>query len=267
VTRINPYFANFTYIDNSGASMYHGATFQVRHLVGAGLSMQLAYSIGKTMSFQDSTGGGTGSTAGPIIDAWNLRRQYGLAEFDVPQRIAASFVYNIPGPQRSGVAGALLRGWEFSGIFTAQKGYPQTVTDGAFDFNNDLTFYDVPDAPTTKFGGWNRSNYITGNTLVASAFPLPPQDANGNFLREGNLGRTTYRGPGFVQTDLAFHRNFKIPWFLSEKANLQLRWQAYNAFNRVNPSGWSTDINAATFGRTTGSYIPRTMEITARLTF
>ena len=267
VNRINPYFAGVGYIDNSGFSLYNGATFQVRHLVGSGLSTQLAYTIGKDMSIQDSTSGGTGSTTGAIIDAWNYRRQYGISEIDVPQRLAASFVYNIPGVSRSGFAGQLTRGWEVSGILTLQKGYPQTVINSALDFNNDLTFNDVPDAPLTKFGSWNRSDYINGTTLTASAFPLPPKDASGSYLREGNLGRDTYRGPGFAQTDLAIHRNMKLPWFFGEKANLQLRLQAYNAFNRVNPTGWVTDIAQATFGKATASYIPRTLEITARFTF
>ncbi|MBZ5583799.1 MAG: TonB-dependent receptor [Acidobacteriia bacterium] len=267
VNRPNPFFSSFEYIDNSAFSMYQGGTLQVRHRFSKGLAMQAAYTIGKALDEEGSTSVGEGGTQGAIIDAWNLRRQYGLSENDIPQRLAASFVYNIPSPKLSNrILNRVVGGWEFSGILTLQKGEPQTVTNSNYDFNNDLTFYDVPDAPLTHFGGWSRGNYVNGTTLTASAFPLPPGGA-GNWLREGNLGRNTYRGPGFAQQDLAFAKNNALPWAFKETANLQLRFEMYNAFNRVNATGWVTNMASGAFGRTTGSFIPRTLQLTARLTF
>jgi hypothetical protein len=130
----------------------------------------------------------------------------------------------------------------------------------------DLTNYDVPNAPTTTFPSWSRFNYINGTTFHTTDFPISP-DGGKTFIPEGNLGRNTYRGPGLAQQDLAIHKNTSLPWLFGEKANLQLRLEAFNAFNRVNPTTWTTGLASATFGKTTASFIARTLELTARITF
>jgi len=83
-------------------------------------------------------------------------------------------------------------------VLLLQSGRPYSVLVTKRDYNNDAAFVDKPDAPSQKFGGWSRSDYIKG-TFKASDFPAPPPG------REGNLGRSAYRGslckPG-LQPDL-----------------------------------------------------------------
>jgi hypothetical protein len=55
-------------------------------------------------------------------------------------------------------------------------------------------------------------------------FPLPVLGT------DGNLGPGTFRGPGFAQVDLSLSKKFVF----TEALSLQLRFDAYNAFNRVN---------------------------------
>ena len=50
---------------------------------------------------------------------------------------------------------------------------------------------------------------------------------------DGNLGRNTYEGPGFANLDFSLFKNFKIPQ-INEQSMLQLRFEFFNMFNRVN---------------------------------
>lgn len=59
-------------------------------------------------------------------------------------------------------------------------------------------------------------------------------------------------------------RNFKLG---EDRAQLQVRAEAYNAFNRVNLNGISNNMNATTFGRVTGTGAARRFQFGARLSF
>jgi hypothetical protein len=84
---------------------------------------------------------------------------------------------------------------------------------------------------------------------------------------EGNLGRNTFRGPGFAQTDAALAKNTHIPWFPGEGADFQVRLDLFNAFNRVNLQNWDTNLADGTFGKALGASQARTLQVGAKLTF
>ena len=90
-----------------------------------------------------------------------------------------------------------------------------------------------------------------------SAFPapLPGQD--------GNLGRNTYRGPGFAQTDLSLAKEFNI----TERVKAKLRADAFNAFNRVNLNNPVVDLSNANFGKSTGTNTARMIQLGLRINF
>jgi len=71
------------------------------------------------------------------------------------------------------------------------------------DYNNDACSWNKPDAPATPSSGAGaRSDFINGTFKVAD-FPVPPRDpVTGAYLREGNIGRDVYRGPGLAQFDV-----------------------------------------------------------------
>jgi hypothetical protein len=85
--------------------------------------------------------------------------------------------------------------------------------------------------------------------------------------QEGNLGRNTYHGPGLAQVDLSLLKNFPIPWFLHEGAKLQFRAESYNLLNRVNLSGFDTNLADGTFGMATSTFTPRSFQFAARIEF
>jgi hypothetical protein len=95
---------------------------------------------------------------------------------------------------------------------------------------------------------------------------------------EGNGGRNTVEGPGFVQVDSALEKNTTVPWFQSERAKLQFRVDMYNVFNHKNLQGWDTNLAdgsidpqtgaiTGTFGKISGQGQARTLQLQAQLRF
>ncbi|HJZ98287.1 MAG TPA: TonB-dependent receptor [Candidatus Solibacter sp.] len=265
----NQSFSNISMIQSTSNSIYHGATLSVKRSLGSGLMLQGSYTYGKAI---DDTDGETGTTSWQ--NAWNRRAERGLAGFDVRHRLNLVGVWNMPFFKQKGsmpVAHWLLGGWQLSGLAIFDNGTPLTVTNGAAfrfdstgklnvggDFNADNTGGDRPNAPTTQIqtSGWSKQQFLNG-IMPASAFgtPAPGQD--------GNLGRTTYRGPGFAQTDLSLAKGFS----LTERLRMNFRADAFNAFNRVNLSNPSMDLSSTNFGKSTGTNTARLFQLGLRLSF
>ncbi|MBC8166655.1 MAG: hypothetical protein H7Y20_12375 [Bryobacteraceae bacterium] len=100
---------------------------------------------------------------------------------------------------------------------------------------------------------------VIGEWLNRAAF-RPGGATLGTF---GNLGRNTFRGPGYASVDLGMFKKFVI----AERVNAMLRFEAFNALNRVNLGGPNTTQNNANFMRTTSADDPRILQIALRLTF
>jgi hypothetical protein len=206
-----------------------------------------------------------------VIDAYDIAAQRGLSSQDTPKQLSFNGLYLIPTPGvTNGVLKRIVGGWQISALGTLMSGFPATVytSNPHDDFNKDGFDYDLPNVPT--FGktlkGLHRSDYLKG-TFKASAFPLPV-DANGVPTgQEGTLGRNTFRGPGFAQVDSSLSKNASIPWFSSEKANLQFRLDLYNTFNRVNVQGWDTNLNDPNFGIAGGTAQARTLQLSTNFRF
>jgi hypothetical protein len=88
----------------------------------------------------------------------------------------------------------------------------------------------------------------------------------------GNAPRDVVRGPGTNNFDMTIFKNFPV----RERANLQLRFEAYNAFNHTQFSGMNTtaqfnpatgqQVNAA-FGTLTSARGARVGQASLRFSF
>jgi hypothetical protein len=275
--RLNPFFAGIGYTDNSGWAHYNGGTISLNKRFNRGYTFRTSYTFGKTLSVQDATGVGRDSLLAPIVDAYNINAQRGLAAFDIAKRLSFSLVYEVPKSLfGSRLASAVLGNWQLGAIGSFQDGYPFWVVAGQ-DINGDGAGPDMPLTPA--FGNskhTDRSGFLAG-FMTAADFPLPEctrRNATGacvGWARGGDLGRNTFRGPGLNLVDLSLGRSFGIPWFYGkEGARFQLRGEFYNLFNRVNldPRSVVTNLTAGVnFSRATGVFYPRTVQIGARIEF
>jgi hypothetical protein len=259
--RPNQFFSSITYTDNQGWSRYNGGTFTLTKKPTHGYSFQVSYTVGKTISVLDATGPGRDSSQAPVVDAYNLNAQRGLASFDIPQTLSFYTVWDLPklaGSNRwlRGVAG----GWELGTVTSLQAGYPATVTDSRTDFNNDGFFFDIPNALAGAHVQCDRGQFFSG-CLNPANFASP------SLGQEGNAGRNTFRGPGYANVDFSAGKSFHIPWSVKEGATFRIRAELYNLFNRVNFSNFDTNLADGTFGKSTAVFNPRTAQFSGRIEF
>ncbi len=286
--RLNPYFASVNYGDNSASSSYNGATVSLRKILSRNFTFQTSYTLGKAIDLVNAVGPGAGAVYAEVVDAYNVPFQRGLSPNDVRQKVALNFVTHLPSLSSMATPiRAVLGGWEASSLAVFQSGLPATIfTSASFvpvwnnpgcasavtagcqivgntggDYNGDGNTYDLPMRPSFSLNKtYSRSDYLTG-LFPASAFPAPPLG------QEGSVGRDTVHGPGFAQVDFTILKNFKTPWFTSEGSTLQFRAEFYNLFNRVNLNRFDGDITSGTFGKATGVFTPRSIQLGARLEF
>ena len=247
----NPSFSTITIRSSTSNSFYSGGTLQVKRAFQRGFTLQGAFTFGKAI---DDTGAAQ--------NVANQRAERSLTSFDAARKLTLIALWEMPFFKGKTWAYRILGGWQLSGFTTLQGGTPNTVTRGgsypAGDFNADNTAGDRPNAPLTdiKSSGWSRSEFLTG-ILKVTDFPRPAPGT------DGNLGRNTYRGPGFAETNLSLAKRFVV----TERVSMLLRLDSFNAFNRVNLNNPSLDLNSATFGRSTSASTSRAYQGGLRFQF
>jgi hypothetical protein len=273
--RLNPSFGNIDYGQSNLNSSYNGGNFAIRQRATHGLLYQAAYTFGKALDYGSSFSGGSVL----MVDVMNLRLNRGLADQHRAQKFAFSAIYEIPMPAQSALLKGIAGGWQLSGVGTFQSGGPFTVSCGdpfrpvydsagkivgnsGCDYNADGTNNDRPNMPV--FGNsidMSKQTLLRG-VFTRADFPVP------GLGKIGTLGRNTYTNPGLANVDLSLMKIFKTPWFVGrEDAQLQVRAEAYNAFNRVNLNGINSNMNASNFGRVTGTGAARRFQFALRLSF
>jgi hypothetical protein len=203
-------------------------------------------------------------------DQRNPRSNRGVSDFDRSHRFSVSYSYAIP---TFGSASRLAAGWQFSGFVQAQSGAPFSI------------FYPEPEAATpaalasvtTGSGGlfrlgFGRPSLAPGATLEdlrRSASDITTAYFNRDALASpgggfGNLGRNPLRGPRQVRFDVALSKETR----LTERVNLELRFEAFNLLNSVNfalPSGDMADSEFGQITNTVGG--PRSLQLGGRIRF
>jgi len=271
--RLNSSFGSIDYGQSNGMSAYTGGNFSLKKRFSRGLDFQAAYTVGKAKDSASSYGTGLN-----MVDMSNLKLNYGLSDFDVRHKLAASFVYDLPGP-KTGFLSKLAGGWQAGAIVILQKGGPYSVmcfdafvpildTSGNIignsgcDYNADGFNADYPGAPSFgRFKSGNKQEFLKG-IFTRSDFPVP------SLGQEGDLGRNSYIGPGYINTDFNIVKNTKIPWLWhDEAANIQLRGEFFNLFNNVNLQNPDGNLTSGTFGQSTGVYPARNIQIGLKVIF
>jgi hypothetical protein len=127
---------------------------------------------------------------------------------------------------------------------------------------------------TANSGTTVGENPIRANYTGAALYPSGTHNSNEWFNTAafatpapytfGNAGRNTMEGPGMQIADMALSREFR----LLESLHLQLRAEAFNAFNHTNYGTPNRFVNEPQFGTITMAMHPgREAQFSGRLTF
>jgi Carboxypeptidase regulatory-like domain/TonB-dependent Receptor Plug Domain len=122
-----------------GDHRYNSFQAQFRHSTSHGLLFQVSYTWSKLITNINGpeSGGGLeqagnilsgGATSNNVLD---FGQQYGPAAFNRSQRLIVSYTYDLPSKRKTGLGGALLSGWNISGVTILQNGEPFTIVDGS----------------------------------------------------------------------------------------------------------------------------------------
>jgi len=233
-------------------SNYNSLQVNVRKQWAKGFHVTLAYTFSKSLDETAEDGG--------FVTPYNFKQSYGPSSFDQKHMIVINHVYELPfGKGHSmlnngGAAGAILGGWQLSGIFRYFTGLPFTA--GAATTNADCASCSVvPEiVGTPQYPGL----YGPGQLYLSpSAFTLETVDTR------GNSGRDNLRGPGVTVYDANLVRKFHI----KERMTAEFRLEATNVTNHPEWGNPSATVNTATFGQITTANNPRQAQVAMRLTF
>ncbi|HME00051.1 MAG TPA: carboxypeptidase-like regulatory domain-containing protein [Terriglobia bacterium] len=274
---INQYYANIYFVpyrtysgittkENTGHSTYNALQFNYRHAFSHGLTFQTAYTWSHAIDNSTST-----YEQNFQIDDTNLSRWKATSDNNRAQVLVLNYVYDLPFLKNSSnhLAKSILGGWSVSGISTFFTGTPidfecappsgiNTGIGGTAKCNpvgamkiKKGTFNDPSYGPTPTWYDSSVENLLTAPQLLA----------NGEAGMFGYEGRNQLTGPGRNSTDLAFIKDFELPWFKGEHSTLEARGEMFNAFNHVSWQGVNTGCannnnvdGTLAFGRTCGFF-------------
>lgn len=228
-----PGYGNINTVESSGDSIYHGLLVKAEKRFTQGLSFLLSYTFSKAIENSgspalDSTPAGTDQPQDPR----NLRLDRGLSPNDVRHRFVYSYVYELPfGKGKPFLTNLnrgldlILGGWQMNGVTTLQSGRHFTVIN-SFDVSNTGT--SNPRADQLRDYHLPRDQRTVSRFIDTSAFAVQAP------FSYGNAGRNSVEGPGQVNFDMSFFKNFVLNRDSSgnfRPNTIQFRAEFFNIFN------------------------------------
>lgn len=252
--RPNPAMGQGNYLCSCQNTSYASWQTSLRKRYSKNLTFDVHYTWSKALSY---TGGDTGASFsgdsfGAVQDFFDIRSNRGPSAGDTTHRVVADWVYDLPTfTNRNAFLKYGLGGWQLSGIFSARSGGALTITQNGLTSRPDYIGGEAINP------NWNSD----AQYLNKSAFQLVPLGAGGNPIRPGNVGVGAIRGPAFWGVDISLAKNIPI----TERMKLQLRADAFNAFNYTPYNGLNLNSNSAAFGLLTSNAGSRQIQLNARL--
>lgn len=276
---------------DAGVSYYDALLLTVSHQFSHGLFLKAAYTFSKAIDNVESqsgfepTVGASGNQFLPSLDK-------GLSNFDVPQRLVLTYVYNLPSPKLAWFT-PITSNWSFSGLTTLQSGTADEVDQfTGLSFSGTDGFAVVTPACKLTTGGnvsTHLQNYLNAS-CVSTTMPLTSGETFGPLSPFEGPGTQTYTvdpgnpsAIGYLQghsTRGYFFDPFQTRWDMAvtktipfaswgEGRNLQLRAEAFKVFNTPIFAAPDAFVGIPGFGQisSTTDHTGRQLQLALRLNF
>jgi hypothetical protein len=283
-------FRTVTVFQSSGGSNYNGLVLTYKHQFTSGI-VNVNYSYSKALDESEGLDPFNFNTNTSIRfqeDPGNLRRNYGPADWSVTHYLSANYVWTVP--VRKALMGhgwaPLVDGWQVAGTVFFRTGLPYTVIDSSAPPAQSSAFSYGSTVFATYLGSSVGQAYMPCGGVKAQ-LPTPHTCLNPSLFETdfseagfGNLGRNSFVGPHFFDTDFTVMKMTKIPHW--ERGQLGIGAQFFNLFNHANFDQPVADVASSSFGHTIlqvasptsilGSFLggdnsPRLIQIKAQIVF
>jgi hypothetical protein len=239
--------SNITRLEKDGWFHYRALQTKLEKRFGHGLSALAAYAWSRTRSLE-----------GGYQDYDNQAAEVGPASTDRTHHFVASGVYQLPfgrdrrfGREWRGWVEAAFGGWSVSPIVTLTSGAPLDLTVNGNPSNSNGT-----DRPNVV-GDWELDDPTVERWFNTAAFV-----ANAPFTF-GDAPKNLLRGPGYANLDIVVRKSFRV----SSRVTADLRFESFNATNRVNFGNPNTQLGNPSFGRVSSAGSPRNNQVAVKLQF
>jgi hypothetical protein len=247
----------FPFDMNEGTSGYNGLQAQLKKSISRGLFFNVSYTYSKVLDIQS-----TAQSAGPE-NFYNIRQDYGPADFDRRQLLVISGVYSLPFGRGQeylnhapGILQAVAGNWNLGGIASFVSGAPFDAQAGS-----DVANVGGSNQRAERTGA---NPYLRGQFTQSSkpwlnpaAFTLPTP------YTWGNESRNDLVGPSYKDLDLSVFKDIPI----KEQLKLQFRSEFFNVFNHSNYSVPTNTVTSSSFGLITGAAGGRDIQFALKVMF
>jgi hypothetical protein len=276
------------------SSYYSGLQSQLTYNGGASKQLGVVYTFSHAVDFEDN-GAGSGSAGltynNPAYYAFNRA----VAGYDRPHNLQIWGIYSLPFGRshpwaNTGIANAILGGFQLNGQLSHTSGAPFSVTANAGTTINTPgqgSLYAELIAPYHQLSGRNRT---AGSTAVSGGNPWFDPSSFANPVEPpytatqlpativapqfGNTNRNQFRGPGQTMVNASLFRSFH----LYRESNFQIRFEGFNVLNHAllpSPNNVTVPTNAniqagnyGSFGMITSGYGgTRSLQFSGRFNF
>ena len=268
-----PNFGQVEYTSPIGFGNYNGLQASLMRRFTNGLSVRSAFTHSRSL---DNTPEELETNSGDAPNGRDYAAWYGPSDFDIPNRVAVSYVYELPFGHgkpmlNSGPAAWILGNWRTSGVYTFYSGHPFQVNENDGNRNAVLDPYGYTTAVPNLVGkphivgDPNCWFYASKNSACGTLSPST-SDAYATTAvgAIGDVSRNSLRGPRTDVFDAALLKEIPV----NERWNVEARWEVFNVTNTPEfgqPSGNITSGGVASI--TTLSGDPRVMQFALRLSW
>lgn len=236
----------------STAKSRHNALYSVFKYNSGGLHLTAAYTYSNFKTDASTEVDQTDEPQNP----YDMAGEYAESRLNRPHAFAATYIYRFPRRNFSNKAArALLNGFEVAGITELASGFPVPRATANTQGGRIGLYPNLVGDPSPR----GQVHPSTGLPYIFNPAAFTPA-AEGEF---GNAPRSFARLPYRFNTNLAISKRIGI----NERVNLQLRAEAFNAFNRQQFTAADTLVDNMSFGLPTATAAPRELQFGVRLNF
>lgn len=223
-------------------SDYNSLQVDLERHMSKGVQFGVVYTYSKSLDDASSQGN-------TPQNSYDLMADWGPSAFNETHVLQLNYDWALPFFKgRKGAVGAALGGWEFAGVTTVHSGLPENI--GLTGSGHGLATRPNVLSPVTVPG--SISQWFSTSSFAA---------ASPGFF--GNASRDSVPGPGMTVFNWSLYKHF----YIQERFDTEVRFEAYNVFNQVNFNAVSTSLGSGNFGDVTSAHDARVIQLGVMLHF